>query len=107
MQEKMIITDEAYRADMEKLWRVIRRYRDTTKYKDVSFKGQSWMLTSDGEKIKSGTAAAVSFTDLFFTVPYPPTNGEMIAVMKAAGLDVDTELPVRLTFTLDIDYTPI
>lgn len=107
MKENIIISDEAYRADMEKLWRKIRTLRNAAEYKDVSFTLQHWMLSCDGQNIKSGTNQNTSLTDLFFRLPLQPTNSELIAEMDKAGVDVDSDLPVLLTFTVDIEYTRI
>ncbi|QXO10277.1 hypothetical protein pEaSNUABM37_00318 [Erwinia phage pEa_SNUABM_37] len=107
MKETLMVTDEAYRSDMERLWRKIRTLRDTTEYKDVTFTLQNWMIACDGENLKSGLAANVSMTDLFFKLSQQPTNAEMLAVMVAGGLDADSDLPVLLTFTLDVQYTRI
>lgn len=107
MKETLKITDEAYRSDMERLWRYVKRLRDTTRYRNVTFTLQHWMLSCDGLQEKTGTSAGIDLTPLFSKLSLQPTNSEIIAVMKAAGADVDVELPVLLTFTLDVDYTVI
>lgn len=105
MKETLLITDEAYRGDMEKLWRVVRRLRDSTQYSNVTFTMQNWMLACDGEKIKHGLNQGLNITDLLFRLPLAPTNSELIEFMKAANVDVATELPAHLTFTVDVEYT--
>lgn len=105
MKETILITDEAYRGDMEKLWRVVRRLRDSTQYTGVSFVMQNWMLSCDGENIKHGLNQGLDITDVLFRLPLMPTNNELIDAMKAGGIDVASELPVHLTFTVDVNYT--
>lgn len=107
MKETILITDEAYRGDMEKLWRTVRRLRDSTQYNNVTFTMQNWMLSCDGEKIKHGLNQGLNITDLLFRLPLAPTNSELIDAMKSGGVDVTSELPVHLTFTVDVEYTRI
>lgn len=107
MKENILITDEAYRADMEKLWRVVRRLRDSTQYSNVKVTMQNWMISCDGEKIKHGLNQGLVITDLLFKLPLAPTNSELLEAMKAGGVDVASELPVHLTFTVDVEYTKI
>lgn len=107
MKETLVITDEAYRSDMERLWRKARQLRDTTRYSNVSFTVQYWMLACDGQNLKSGASQNANITELFFKLAEQPTNGELIAALGAAGVDVTTDLPARLTFSIDIVYTPI
>lgn len=107
MKETLKITDEAYRSDMERLWRYARRYRDTTKYTGFKVTLQNWMLSCDGQNVKSGTDAGVDLTALLLDLPLQPTNSDLITTMAAAGVDVATELPVLLTFSFDVEYTVI
>lgn len=107
MKETIIITDEAYRSDMEKLWRRVRTLRDTTQYSNVSFTVQHWMLACDGQNLKSANNQGANITGLFLKLGDAPTNGELIAALAQAGVDVAVDLPARLTFTLDIDYTRV
>jgi hypothetical protein len=107
MKETLMVTDEAYRSDMERLWRYIRRLRDTTEYTGVKFTVQNWMLACDGNNEKSGVAAGIDITDMVFRLQLQPTNSDLIAALKAGGADTDTDLPALLTFTIDVEYTKL
>lgn len=107
MKQTLTVTDEAYRSDMERLWRYTRRLRDTTKYTGFKVTLQNWMLSCDGELVKSGADAGVDLTALLLDLPLQPTNSDILTTMAAAGVDVSTDLPALLTFSFDVEYTAI
>jgi hypothetical protein len=105
MKTTFHLTDESFRADMDKLWKMIRRLRDESQFHDVTFTLQNWVLSCDGTLVKSGENQGTDLTALFQMLPFPPTNGDVLQIMAAYGVDVATDLPARLSYTVDVEYT--
>ena len=107
MKETVLITDEARRADLDRLWRLVCRLRDETQYRSVTFTLQNWMLANDGQNLKHGINQNLDITDLLFRVPEMPNTATLIDFMGKAGIDVNTGWPAILSFTVDVEYTKV
>lgn len=107
MKESILITDEAYHRDIARFWRACKRLRNSPKYGNVKFTLKSWLLTCDDQIVKHNATASVSLTALVAVLAVPPTNGELLEIMSNAGEDVKTDLPVRVTGLIEIEYDVI
>jgi len=106
MKSTFVISDETYTRDINQLWRAIKRMRSDDLYQNLKVTLQNWATNCDGITDRSGIAQGFDVTDVFRLVPNPPTTEELLFLMDKAGIDVNiaTELPVRLTYSVDIEH---
>lgn len=108
MKESHVISNESYRIDNERLWRTIRRLRDYTKYKDVTYTIQNWAFDCDGRLVNYGKDLGLDITATVNQLSYPITNSAIIdAIQAKVGDSSNTDLPVMFTGSIDVEYTLI